>query len=77
MSISISRLTEERKQWRKDHPFGFFAKPMMGADGAMNLLVWECGIPGKANTAWEGGVYKLRVMFSETYPSVAPKCIAK
>lgn len=65
--ICRPRLTEERKQWRKDHPFvrvvfggssvahtlliyhsqGFYAKPSKAADGSMNLMEWEVGIPGK------------------------------
>jgi ubiquitin-conjugating enzyme E2 I len=47
MSIARARLSEERKEWRKDHPFGFHAKPMKNADGSVNLMKWECGIPGK------------------------------
>jgi len=47
MSIARARLAEERKEWRKDHPFGFHAKPMKNADGSMNMMKWECGIPGK------------------------------
>ena len=38
------------------------------------MLVWECGIPGKAKSIWEGGLYKLSVVFSDNYPSVPPKC---
>jgi hypothetical protein len=89
--ICRTRLAEERKQWRKDHPFvsttflrqyflksgvssfdasfnqrvpiflnnltpfctdeyhlkGFYAKPAKAADGSMNLMEWEVGIPGK------------------------------
>jgi len=45
--ICRPRLAEERKQWRKDHPFGFYAKPTKAPDGSMNLLEWEVGIPGK------------------------------
>jgi hypothetical protein len=26
---------------------GFYAKPMKTNDGAMDLMVWEVGIPGK------------------------------
>jgi hypothetical protein len=26
---------------------GFVAKPETGADGALNLMVWQCTIPGK------------------------------
>lgn len=74
VGICRTRLAEERKQWRKDHPFGFYAKPVKSADGSMNLLEWEVGIPGKAETAWEGGLYKLTMTFPEDYPSKPPKC---
>ena len=120
--IAIGRLTEERKAWRKDHPFvcasniklrnqfqvffisikfivqGFIARPTKNPDGSLNLMNWECYIPGKkgvcqilveqlyfeisANrlkffalkTAWDGGLYKLRMIFKEDYPSSPPKC---
>ncbi|KAI9218238.1 ubiquitin-conjugating enzyme 9 [Blastocladiella britannica] len=71
--ICMARLQEERKQWRKDHPFGFFCKPSKNADGTMNMLKWEAGIPGKEGTDWEGGVYKLVLEFPEDYPSKPPK----
>ena len=45
--ISQARLSEERKNWRKDHPFGFIAKPMKNGDGSMNLMLWEYAIPGR------------------------------
>ena len=46
--------------WRKEHPFGFTAKPMTGSDGETpDLFKWECKIPGKKgvsvdsiNTDW-------------------------
>ena len=47
-SVSMTRLMEERRQWRKDHPFGFWAKPHQKPDGSLDMYVWECGIPGKA-----------------------------
>ena len=31
---------------------------MKNADGTMNLMLWEYGIPGKKGTPWEGGLYK-------------------
>ncbi|PKI83783.1 Ubc9p [Malassezia vespertilionis] len=68
--ICRTRLQEERKQWRKDHPFGFYARPEKEADGSLNLLVWEVGIPGKQNS----GTYKLKMYFPEEYPSKPPKC---
>jgi hypothetical protein len=30
---------------------------------------WEVGIPGKEDTDWAGGVYKLTVQFPEDYPA--------
>ncbi|KAF8511109.1 ubiquitin-conjugating enzyme/RWD-like protein [Hysterangium stoloniferum] len=72
--ICRTRLAEERKQWRKDHPFGFYAKPSKGPDGSLNLMEWEVGIPGKTGTSWEGGIYKLTMTFPEDYPSKPPKC---
>ena len=49
--IARGRLQEERKQWRQDHPIGFFARPSKTA-GKANLMKWECGIPGKANVGF-------------------------
>ncbi|KAG9102586.1 E2 SUMO-conjugating protein ubc9 [Ceratobasidium sp. 370] len=63
--ICRTRLAEERKQWRKDHPYGFYAKPAKAPDGSLNLLEWEVGIPGKPSTNWEGGLFKLVMLFPE------------
>ncbi|KAJ3040502.1 E2 SUMO-conjugating protein ubc9 [Rhizophlyctis rosea] len=73
-AISRARLAEERKQWRKDHPYGFFAVPAKNDDGTQNLAKWNVGIPGKAGTAWEKGVYKLTITFPDDYPQKPPKC---
>lgn len=48
--IARGRLLEERKQWRLDHPVGFYARPEK-RDGQSNLMRWECGIPGKENVS--------------------------
>uniref|UniRef100_A0A7E4W6H1 UBC core domain-containing protein n=1 Tax=Panagrellus redivivus TaxID=6233 RepID=A0A7E4W6H1_PANRE len=72
--IAAGRLTEERKAWRKDHPFGFIAKPMKNSDGTMNLFLWDCAIPGKKDTIWEGGLYRLKMTFKDDFPSTPPKC---
>jgi len=63
---------EERKAWRKDHPFAFVARPKTGADGSVNLMEWQCYIPGKEGTDWEGGYYPLEMRFSEDYPAKPP-----
>ncbi|PWN30408.1 ubiquitin-conjugating enzyme [Jaminaea rosea] len=72
--ICRARLAEERKAWRKDHPFGFYARPTKAEDGSMNLMKWEAGIPGKAGSLWEGGMYKLTLDFPEEFPTKPPKC---
>ena len=84
--IAQARLSEERKCWRKDHPFGFIARsatsccltsppsrPMKNADGTMNLMLWEYGIPGKKGTPWEGGLYKGQIIFKDDFPTTPPK----
>ena len=58
-------LMESRKQWRRDHPFGFFAKPVRTPQGVLDLKKWECGVPGKDKTLWEGGLFKLDVLFPD------------
>ena len=58
-------LMEDRKQWRRDHPFGFFAKPVRTPQGVLDLKKWECGVPGKDKTLWEGGLFKLDVLFPD------------
>jgi ubiquitin-conjugating enzyme E2 I len=72
--IATARLMEERKAWRKDHPVGFYAKAVAKGDGTSDMFVWEAGIPGKENTDWAGGVYKVRLEFTEEFPSRPPKC---
>lgn len=72
--IAIGRLTEERKNWRKDHPAGFYARPEKRPDNSTNLMRWETGIPGKEGTDWGGGVFKVVMEFPDEYPSKPPKC---
>jgi len=72
--IAAGRLTEERKSWRKDHPFGFIARPMKKDDGTLDLFNWECAIPGPKGSIWEGGLYKLKMLFRDDFPSTPPKC---
>lgn len=35
--IAAGCLAEERKAWRKDHPFDFIAKPVKNADGTLKV----------------------------------------
>jgi len=29
------------------------------------MKIWECGIPGKEKTIWEGGLFKLVINFPD------------
>lgn len=71
--LARSRLSEERKQWRKDHPPGFYARPERNDDGSMNLMRWVAGVPGKPNTIWQNGVFHLKFSYPEDYPSSPPR----
>ena len=72
-TIARARLAEERKSWRRDHPAGFYARPRKKKDGSTNLMLWDVGIPGKTGTLWEGGLFRLRIIYPEDYPSSPPK----
>ncbi|XP_059630839.1 SUMO-conjugating enzyme SCE1-like isoform X3 [Cornus florida] len=75
MSGGIARghLAEERKAWRKNHPHGFVTKPETFPDGSVNLMVWQCIIPGWLFTqdsivktgpsAWTGTAGVLQCVF--------------
>ena len=63
--VNGNQLTHTSKQWRKDHPFGFVARPERNAQGVMELKNWNCSIPGKSKTIWEGGLFKLSVIFPD------------
>lgn len=43
-------------------------------DGSVNMMKWQCGIPGKEGSPWAGGVYRLTMEFTDEYPSKPPKC---
>jgi len=76
-SLGIARLAQERKDWRKDHPFGFIAKPAKkkdkNGDEVTDLTVWDCFLPGKTGTIWEGGLYPITLTFGEDYPAKPPR----
>ena len=46
---------------------------MKNADGTMNLMLWEYGIPGKKGTPGEGGLYKGQIIFKDDFPTTPPK----
>jgi ubiquitin-conjugating enzyme E2 I len=63
----VGRLAAERKQWRKEHPHGFWWRP------TGDPLVWEAGIPGPLGTSWATGcrAFRVRIRYAN-YPSHPP-----
>ena len=41
MSLALRRLTEERKTFRAQKPFGFYARPSEKPDGSSDMFRWE------------------------------------
>uniref|UniRef100_A0A7S2TQV0 UBC core domain-containing protein n=1 Tax=Lotharella oceanica TaxID=641309 RepID=A0A7S2TQV0_9EUKA len=72
-ALAKKRLAQERKNFRKTKPYGFFARPEKLPDGSQNLFKWKCGFPGKKGTPWEGGIYKLTLEFPSDFPKNPPK----
>ena len=71
--IATERLIQERRDFKKNHPHLFYARPCKSNDGIQNLFKWECGIPGPSESPWEGGMYVLYLEFPEDFPAAPPK----
>eukprot|EP00835_Amoeboradix_gromovi_P006619 NODE_816_length_3944_cov_0.511573.p4 type:complete len:159 gc:universal NODE_816_length_3944_cov_0.511573:173-649(+) len=74
-NAAILRLQKERKNFRKERPFGFSAVPQKSPNGELNLLSWTCKIPGKKDTDWADGIYTVNLLFSKSYPLTPPVAI--
>ena len=48
--------------------------PLLLINNLFFRYTWECAIPGPRGTIWEGGLYKLRMLFKDDFPSIPPKC---
>ena len=67
-----ARLQQERKNWRKDHPPNFVAKPSSRADGTSNLFEWDVKVPARANSIWAPGLFSATMTFTADYPEKPP-----
>lgn len=36
------------------------------------MFIWDCKVPGKEGTIWEGGLYPVTVQFGNEYPAAPP-----
>lgn len=68
-SVARLRLMTDLKLSRQEPPEGCSASPL----SEENLFVWGATIFGPPETPWEGGVYALRLTFTEAYPEKPPR----
>lgn len=66
-TISKRRLLRDLKTLQKETPHGISGSPV-GND----IQQWEAIILGPDGTVWEGGVFKLKLVFPEDYPNRPP-----
>lgn len=68
-SSSSLRLMSDLKTMKQNPPEGVSASPMSDE----NLYVWGGTVFGPDDTAWEGGIYSMRLTFTEQYPDKPPR----
>jgi ubiquitin-conjugating enzyme E2 A len=54
---------------KQQPPDGVSASPL----GDENLFVWSGTVFGPDDTPWEGGIYSMRLTFTEQYPDKPPR----
>lgn len=54
---------------KQEPPEGCSASPISDD----NMFVWNATLVGPQDTPWEGGVFQLRITFSEQYPEKPPR----
>lgn len=68
-SAAMLRLQSDLKSIKQDPPQGCSASPANDE----NLFIWTASIFGPDDSAWEGGIFSLRITFSERYPDKPPR----
>ncbi|CAL6363274.1 unnamed protein product [Bathycoccus prasinos] len=63
------RLQSDLRSIRIEPPEGCSASPHSDD----NLFVWSATICGPQDSPWEGGIFSLRLTFSDSYPASAPR----
>ena len=69
MSASSLRLMSDLKAMKQSPPEGVSASPL----GEESLMVWGATIVGPDDTPFEGGIFSMRITFTEQYPDKPPR----
>ncbi|ELP83921.1 ubiquitin-conjugating enzyme E2-17 kDa, putative [Entamoeba invadens IP1] len=67
-SRALMRLSSDLKAMLTDPPVGISSGPI----DETNLYFWQATIAGPDNSPWEGGIFELRLTFSDEYPLNPP-----
>jgi ubiquitin-conjugating enzyme E2 I len=67
-----ARLKVERKNWRKDHPPHFVAKPCLRGDGSTDLFNWDIKVPARESSVWYPALLSATMTFTADYPERPP-----
>ena len=70
--MASRRLMQDLKAIQAEKPEGISASPCEG-DGEQGLFHWHAIIFGPEGTLWEGGIFKLDMIFDDEYPTKPPK----
>lgn len=69
MAPALLRLMSDLRCIKLEPPEGVSASPHSDD----NLYVWSATVMGPDESPWEGGVFSLRMTFSEQYPEKPPR----
>lgn len=68
MSAARRRLIRDFKKMKTDPPQGISAAPK-----DKELMEWNAVMFGPEQTSWEGGTFRMKLVFSDQYPNKPPK----
>jgi len=69
VTASTLRLMSDLRAIQQDPPEGCSASPV----SEDNMYIWNASVFGPEETPWEGGVFSIRITFSDRYPEKPPR----